>query len=238
MTYIKFFNTYKLEEIAQKTHISPVVLKSIKDKKFNKFEEHKFHGFIKIIEREYNIELDDLIDDFEEYIKSLTPTEDISIETNKNSGNKGGYLLVFILAILIGVIIYYMKNDGKLSKNVAKTIDEKNLTTLIIEEKNETNVSKEIEPIKEVVENRTFKIIPNEKIWIYIYFLDDNSSKEYLTKNEVELNISRNQYIKFGHGLFTINFKDENISPNTQNIVRYLLIDGNISKSERIKSYE
>jgi hypothetical protein len=248
VTYIKFFNTYSIEEIANRTHISPVVVNAIKEKKFKKFEAHKFYGFIQIIEREYNISLEELTNEFNEYLDSIKPEQE-EIEVVKESSNKNGYILVFILVIMIGIIIYYMKNDGKLSKDVVETSNDKNFSSLVVDD-NDTNISFEnnntalIEEI--VVENNiteenvyeVFTIIPEQKLWFYVYSLDDKKSKEYLTSENVELNISKNQYIKFGHGLFTISFKDENITPNTKDIIRYIVEDGHISKTDRIKSYE
>ena len=246
MTYIEFFQKYSIGDIETKTHISPIVLNNIKDKRFDKFEKNKFYGFVKIIEREYSIKLDDLRADFKDYLEPSSDDENdkddkeeekvIEIKKDVNSDKKA-YLLVFILLVLISGVIYYMKSEGKLSTNVAKKLVNKNSTNLILEH-NETNVSKDKLFTKKVSKNRVFKIIPDKILWFKVHYLDNNSSKEYLTSHEVDLNISRNQYIKFGHGLFTMEFGDKNITPNIKHIVRYILIDGNISRTKRIKSYE
>jgi len=244
MSYIKFFETHNIDEVAEKTHISPVILNFLQNRRFDKIEKHKFYGFIKIIEREYGVNLDDLKDEFKEYIDSLPPEEDETIAPQPiKENNKGGYLLVFILMILIIGVVYYMKKDGKLSQQVAKKESEKNTTTFVIEKKEinfskEKNISDIKQPEEKVTKKRVFKVIPQERLWFKVRYLDDNSSKEYLTSNVVDLNESRNQYIKFGHGLFTIDFNDENLSPNTKKIVRYILIDGNLSKTKKVESYE
>jgi cytoskeletal protein RodZ len=47
----EFFDKYEIEEISKKTKISPISLRYIKNKEFEKIPRVKFLGFIKIIEK-------------------------------------------------------------------------------------------------------------------------------------------------------------------------------------------
>ncbi|WP_187647352.1 hypothetical protein [Nitrosophilus labii] len=133
---------------------------------------------------------------------------------------------------------------------------EKNETSNKNEDKNETQKSIES---KKSDENKTFKqedleeksllkakstkeekpkeavlpsiiLIPKQKIWVGIIYLDDYSKKNYLTSSAIELNTTRDQLIVTGHGYLEIE-KDGNVTEySDKNRLRFIYKAGDLEK--------
>ena len=99
----KFFKKHSIEEISKKTKISPITLKLIKNKEFEKIPKAKFNGFIKIIEKEFNVSLDELKEEFNNFHKNID-TEQTEIPENplKESSNNIYYIIFGITLLIIG----------------------------------------------------------------------------------------------------------------------------------------
>jgi hypothetical protein len=127
-------------------------------------------------------------------------------------------------------------NNTKIDENITeeKSIIQKENNTTINKPAENTEENSVIEDsITQNEENNTILISPHQKVWFRVYFLDDNSTKEYLTSNNVEINGSRNLFIKFGNGLFELNYHKQKIYPNTKKIVRIILKDGEINITKK-----
>ena len=72
-------------------------------------------------------------------------------------------------------------------------------------------------------------ISPNRKLWVGIIYLDNNKRKSFLGKEKLELNASRDQLITTGHGNFSMEFNGVMKKFNSQNPIKLLVKDGNIS---------
>ncbi len=122
----KFFNEHSLEEISKKTKISPISLRFIKNKEFDKIPRVKFVGFIKLIEREFGVDLNGLIEEYDSLnntnkkekktpkqteekrapkksFKEKTPPPK---ENEKNEKKPFLFFLIVILLIISAVLLY------------------------------------------------------------------------------------------------------------------------------------
>jgi hypothetical protein len=265
----KITKKYSIEEIAQKTHISPVMLGKLFSYKFDTISKIQFGGFIKILKNE-----------FPEYdFKLLEEKADIFYSTQKieepikeeGDSNFKLYFFVFVLLVVIAYLIIYMQKTTQtpktisstkinptlptfdIAKNSTKTDNtmeinktiETNKTTNItklnkIDEINNTNSTDEINNTNEINEtnitessyveqNKTLLIIPKQKLWFRVTYLDTRKRKNYLQSYPEEFNGSRDMYIEFGHGMETLQFMDKNISPNTTKMVNFVLINGELN---------
>ena len=259
----KLFRDYTIEEISLKTKISPMFLEKLKNRELDGISEIKLKGFIYILKNEYpkydfseleNIEIKPAIEEKEYY---NPPSEN----------NYKVYFIVIVLLALIAGLIYYMQKDKKLNnikhENTLPVIEqnftnEKNMTLeneIIdenITEKNsteknistqtiiDTNITKPIENnITKIEFNKTFVVIPKRKVWFRITYLDTNKSKEYLTKAKVELNISKEAFIKFGHGQIDVIYNNKDYNWTTKKVLRLLVKNGECNKTEiRLKELQ
>jgi len=246
----KFFEKYSIEEISKKTKISPISLKFIKNKEFDKIPKAKFMGFISIIEKEFNVNLEQLK---EEYISSFKEvSENIKIPVKKVSYYNYFYTIIAILFIIIGgylllkqspkntiqnnITIKEINNTKEINTNKINNLTIKNennkseinntqLTITKNLENNSTNSiisSKNKKNYTKIVQEGNIVIIPHKKVWFKAINIDNNKKYEFLT-SKVKILKKGNYYIKFGHGEITILYNDLNITPNTKKIVRILL---------------
>jgi len=243
----KFFEKYSIEEISKKTKISPISLRFIRNKEFDKIPRAKFFGFINIIEKEFNVDLSELKEEY----NALKPKKEQKQEINIEKSND--YLIIIFAIILLfigGYFLYKTLNTPKKTKNnikqpVIKKINNKNYkkNTKIIEE-NKTKIiipkistPKEINSTKKTIKKYKVIIIPNEKVWYRAINIDTNKTFEYLT-SKIKTLPKGNYYIKFGHGNITIKYANNIITPNTKKIVRILFKDGNYTFLKRPNRYE
>ncbi|MRJ02625.1 MAG: helix-turn-helix domain-containing protein [Epsilonproteobacteria bacterium] len=73
-------------------------------------------------------------------------------------------------------------------------------------------------------------IIPREKLWLGIIYLDNFKRKQYLTSNPIELDTSRDQLIVTGHGLITIQRDDREEVINERGKQRFIYRNGVLEK--------
>lgn len=261
----EFFEKHSIDEISKKTKISPISLEYIKNREFDKLTKVKFLGFLKIIEKEFKVNLDELREEYNNF--HSREKEEVKEILKEESNSSKGSLLIVILALLFlggGFYFYLKKNHKEKSSNsvlyVEKNSSEKNSSSkvqIVVEqppkiekvkesekkvevEVNETNRSevKEVNVSKpQKVVKRGVLIVPHKKLWFKAINLDTHKSAEFLTSTEKNLT-GKNYYLKLGHGLVTIYYNDLNISPNSKNIVRILLKDGNYTYLPKHNRFE
>lgn len=254
-----------IEEIHKKTYISRKNIKALLNRDFSQFDRLKAVGFVKIIEREFDLDLSDLKEDVDKYFnkKDDEPTvknEEIEKEKNKESKT---LLIIGVLAILaVAIFVYFQKsskpkNIKKEIINANKTIKEKN-SIVSINEENESNKTKE-QPLLDIKKedqnislnldaNKTdvkdenlskkailpsITIVPKQKIWLGVIYLDNYKRKAYLTSSPIELNSSRDFLILTGHGMLKTDI-DSNITDYSDSKkLRFLYKDGKLQKIDK-----
>jgi len=247
----KFFEKYSIEEISKKTKISPISLRFIRNKEFDKIQKAKFFGFINIIEKEFNVNLSDLKEEYNlnSPINKKEKIQEIHIEKDKKN-----YLIAIFAVILLivgGYILYKSINFSPKQKKISSISNKEQKITpkMIKKEPKKIHITTpKIQPIitekKELNTTKTtpitkypLTIIPNRKIWYRAINIDTNKTFEYLTSKEKILP-KGNYYIKFGHGDITINYANQIITPNTKKVIRMLFKDGNYTFLKRPNRYE
>jgi cytoskeletal protein RodZ len=267
MSVDEFFESHSIEEINKKTKISPISLRFIKNKEFDKLPRVKFIGFVRLIEKKYKVDLSELIKEYEEYFNKEPKVEKKSLknENNKEIKEKRSYLwvLVLILFIISGYlyfefIIKHDTNNKIIDNNKTENIYSINKSSedINMEENNSKNneINKSSETLEKNDTNISNKIVLAQKI-------EKNVTKEFnitIIPNELlwfrAKNIDNNKtveyltskpkklvgnyYIKFGHGNLTIIYNNKNIAPNTKKIVRILFKNGKFKYMKKPNEYE
>lgn len=193
----EFFNKYSIEEINKKTRISPISLRFIKNREFDKLPRVKFIGFVRLIEKRYKVDLSELIEEYENYFNQndnnkQKEKKETELEKKEEIKEKKSYLWILVLILFILSAFLYVsfinKNtiENKLNNKLAV---EKNITDFSNNESeksngtlNNTNTTHEN---KMIVDN----VVPMEKNETNISKIN-NISTAQLNKKVTEYNIT------------------------------------------------
>lgn len=92
-----------LVRISQETHISAVKLENILEKRFSVLDSTTAHGFIQILEREYNVDLSEWMQEFDAYLAEASeavPEDKLFVTPQSKRQNLRWVLYVVLLAAL------------------------------------------------------------------------------------------------------------------------------------------
>ena len=151
MDDVDFFDKIDIKEVAKKTLINIKDLEYLKNEEFDKLSKTKGLGFIKILEREYKVDLSRKKEKFLEYLKEegRDTTKEFFIAPPKPPTKTFSKLIASILFILIGVGILYILylNSGYYTSSNQATLDDnrviKEAQDISGIEVNETNITEE-----------------------------------------------------------------------------------------------
>ena len=248
MSVEEFFELYSIEEINKKTKISPISLKYIKNKEFDKLIRVKFIGFVRLIEKEYNVDLSELIEEYENFYnkdevkQEQKEKKEVENKEKPQKESKNYFFTILIVALfIISAALYFgflnkkeQKNEIKIQKTFEtnNTNKDKNLDTT----KNIVVKTKEKNLTSNAIKDYNITIIPNEKVWFRAFNIDTNKTKEFLTSHTKIF--KGNYYMKFGHGNLTIMYNNQIIAPKTKKIIRILFKNGKYNFLNKPNEYE
>lgn len=142
MDDITILEEFGLQEVSRKTHIEIKYLKYMLEKKFDKLNRINTLGFVKILRREYNLDLSQWVEEFEEY-NQANKKED----SNKDNRvlqqdiapkkSKSKVLLLLFALILIGIGFWYfngMQYINQLKDRFAEENSSTFTTAAVVEE--------------------------------------------------------------------------------------------------------
>lgn len=230
MSDLKRLKEIGAAEIYKKTHISIEETNAILQKNFAYFNRTKALGFIKILEREYGVNLSSWVEEFEEYYQANTQDSGIFVSAKEEEKSPIKLLLILIV-ILLGIIGYIFIS---MQKPAVAPVQES--SSVIEEAKDAVAKNIELEQSKPVVEEKepevvkpdepSFYVESNKDLWIGVYYNDIAEREGNVSKGVVPLDPNRNQIITLGHGQFKLVFNGEVIEPKSENLYRYRLRDG------------
>ncbi len=121
-------NEYSLQTISDKTNISTTNLENLANKNWERLKRTQVHGFIQIIEREFNVDLSDLKAEADNYYgthKEVLPERPIDLVDIADSSEGRGKIISNLVALVSIVAIgyagwYYFAKDS--SNNGVGTI--------------------------------------------------------------------------------------------------------------------
>lgn len=225
-------------KIFEQTHIAKKFVEDILNENFASMNKIQFAGFISILEREYNLDLHELREAYNDKFnkaesKKGEPFVISAQEGEKTSGNKNLYVAGGLIAagVLVAVLSFSNAPDEKkiapkqAVEVTAQTNDE--LDTITIQEAKVNlnhlgNTTVEtLKPQEEVtiepVHLGKFEVIPRSELWIGIVDLETFKRTQKLGSVPFELASDKNWLLVMGHGYvnFEVNgeekkFKDEN----------------------------
>lgn len=280
---IKILEKIGLKKIGDETHIEERTLQYMVDCKFEKLDRINTQGFIKILTREYKLDLSAWSAVFSDYCDNNNESRDnnglfVVIEDNKKSKK----LPIFIFLVIVGSIGYFgyqlfqeksYESFISVQKEETSTFIEANISeieeqlevnsmednsSIVVEqfdeniaevvekieinsEVNQTATVKEVvaeepkvEVIKEIPKKKykakrfavEAKIKPNSSVWIGVIYLDNKRKRVYNGKESFYLNLTREQIVTTGHGLFDMVIDGEKTEHRRREPVRFHIKDG------------
>jgi hypothetical protein len=112
---------YGLEAISEKTNISIDNLNKLLRQDFEGLNRVKALGFLSILQREYNMDIDSLKESIKAYFEDNTPSNDepVLVSIDKKEERGLGFLKWIVVALLLGGL-WYLYHIGKLDKFLNK----------------------------------------------------------------------------------------------------------------------
>ncbi|MFV0481485.1 MAG: hypothetical protein ACK5LP_05835 [Campylobacteraceae bacterium] len=148
MDDIKVLEEIGLREVSRKTYIETKYLKYMVEKDFAKLNRANAIGFARVIKREYGLNLDSWIAEFEAFYKESNPAKDeeqIFIDTRPKLLQNKIFIVVIIvfLILLCGFLYSFFTNKQNNITNLNTNISQEVIVSPIVEQAREniTNLS-------------------------------------------------------------------------------------------------
>ncbi|MBR8465483.1 phosphatidylglycerophosphate synthase [Campylobacter sp. faydin G-140] len=127
-----------IKEIARKTHIEPDYIHNIINKEFEKLSPLKANGYIKILQREYSIDLSGWLDEYKVFLNEHKPNESKKIKicpkipayTSEATGKRSSGLLSWILLLIVAGMAEYYFELHKYIENLPNFFEDENRSTV------------------------------------------------------------------------------------------------------------
>jgi F0F1-type ATP synthase membrane subunit b/b' len=145
------------KEVSAQTHISIRSLDNIIDKNFEELHITKTLGFIRILEKNYELDLSEWLDEFKEYKEQNPPKEAEALNAIEEKNSKMPIIIAFIIALfVIGYFVFPMftknKEEAQVSNQIISEIKDNIEDAKKIEAEPKVE-AKELAPKEEIVED-------------------------------------------------------------------------------------
>ena len=240
------------QKIYEDTHIPIGHVQAILDENYEALTRIQFLGFISILERDYNMDLEDVrsraIAYYEEQTSSQPLADDgIFVVPSKPKNFTIFYIVlaifIFLVALYYTVDIANKKNNEHLVQTQYKApqVQEENLsseneslsaplennTTLAdekIEQSNDVNIT------KSEVKLEPLEILPRSRVWLGYIDIATNKKYQKTFSDELDLDPSKEWLLIFGHGYIDVIASGEKIHFSDKNTLRLHYKDAIVEK--------
>lgn len=227
--------TIGAQKINEKTHISKYHVQALLHNNFDDMTKIQFLGFVSILEREYNLHLDDLRERGLEYFYSQKTVDEesrIFLKPVKTKSNTSFYIVLVVIFILVGMSYSFFttqeEDDTKVNIQNNETI--KIVQENILKISSDVNITEEV-IAEEVIEPEpaqkelSFTIIPNTRLWIGYIDLATHAKKQTTTSNPIELDPNKDWLLNLGHADINVEIHGEIKKYNKSTNIRFLYKD-------------
>ena len=237
------------QKIHEETHITKEHVQAVLHESFENLTKVQFVGFVSILEREYDINLDELkIKGLEYFADTLVtpPQKNKVFVAPKKKKNFSIFYIIVGVILFIGVVYFSLslssdvtnhnkieqKLDNKVIENAKMNIEtqiESNVTT---DEINSTKVVDVNDTQDSVVQEKieSFVILPKTKVWLGYIEIETNKKHQTVFKDRLEIDPTKNWLLLFGHGNVEIELNGKIQKFKTRQNLRLKYVDGNLTK--------
>jgi len=219
-------------KIFEQTHIARKFADDILKGNFSTMNRVQFAGFISILEREYNVDLHELTEEYNTHFNADNSNEKepfvVSVQENsQETKNTKMYIAGAIILAVIILAFYSLSDSPEAEKPSAVTavevpIQEEELNNTTIEEARShlNQLDKKADEIVEAVPVEVtvepvhlskFEVIPRSNLWIGIVDLDTFKRTQKLGSEPFELAADKEWLLVMGHGYvnFMVNGEEQ-----------------------------
>lgn len=237
------------EKIHEKTHISRDKLELLLAKSYDKIGRVQFMGFLSILEREFDIDLNDTREEYDMYRDKhadlLIPKKSVILQAPSNAKQKWVAAAVAAIAILLGggyVLQSFLSNEPregvmKLSSLAVEAIKEPaeanvSAETNATSDANQSVVGSELNATKPMAEGaqplNSATILPKYKVWVGMIDMTAGTKTQKITGEPIMIDTSKNWLVVLGHGMVEINSKSGQQLLKEKNTVHLSIENGSI----------
>jgi len=261
---LKILEELGSKAIKEQTRISEVAISAIINKEFDKLHRVQLHGFINILENQYDINLHGLLDEYDSYHKEHTNKEQkLFMHIPQEKKPVKGLRLIFALILIVAVVVatYFIlerktetqintsEQHSQSTEAIQKAKEHLDLVPVTsIEENNlvaDSNETTELE-ITQIITTENDKneiqreliIEPKVPIWAGMVNLDTHGRMQKTISDKLDLNTSKNWLIVLGHGRVNIHSNNDTLKFDTADMLRFSYINGVIEEITREKFKE
>lgn len=184
MDDINILEELGLQEVSRKTHIETKFLEYMVTKQFSKLNRINTLGFVKILKREYNLDLTSWVEEFENYKSEHKQDSSIPNQSPvfaQDSDNASSKKWIFLLILLVIAGVAFWKFDGISYVNMIKSkFVEKNIT------KPEENIV-----LDEIKESSTPVVEEKQEIIEESVVIDENKTEEQVNPQEEDITLTQ-----------------------------------------------
>jgi hypothetical protein len=239
--------------IHENTHIARSKVDQLLNKSFGQINRIQFMGFVSILEREYNISLDDLRREYDEYIDShpdTTITKKSAILQAKPHSKKwwiaGGLLFIITLIVLASKtqnslesspdadvlqlnsasveVVEMNTSDVNVTDTNSSEINVSKLPIIPTTDSNQSSVSKS----SETNFGNISTIIPINKVWVGMLDIETGMKTQKITDQPITLTNTKETLFMFGHGRLMLVDSDKNSTLDERHTVWFLYEKGKL----------
>lgn len=240
-----------IQEVSRRTYIPVEELRRIFDREYKAFNRAKAIGFLHILEREYDVDLSEWMEEYNAHTGENEEEDEIFLvaETSDEMEMKKKILLFSALVLVVALAFFYLvsgdeasREEAAVNQTPAVVLDaQKELEAAKTETAPETDTATEEEavateatPLPEETqtpeapaesESAAFFLETPVPLWVGITYADGKTLSTTVT-GTYQLDPSRDQEIKFGHGSFRLTYGDTVFDPKSRQIQRFRLKDG------------
>jgi len=193
MNDISLLKELGLSEVARRTHIEAEYLGYIADKNFEKLARFNVKGFVKILERELDIDFTSWMNEYEAFMaeheselkhKTITISPKIPAYTASEKSSYGGMLGGIITICAIGALVYFFEPQ-KYIGDLSSLFEDKNKSVTYSDATTVRQAAKNLDAIKDA--NITVSISSTPKQEDELNKIEENASNFAVTQVEQPL---------------------------------------------------
>lgn len=243
------------QKIYEDTHIAVEHIQAILHESYDGLSKIHFVGFISILQREYNIDLDELKQRAIIYYDEKNPVEEttedgIFIAPKKSKNFTIFYILLAMILFLIALFytVEYANDSVRLEtqtinnehindakKNMKSVVTESNSSNnsennVTVIESNVTKAQEQKSSVEPKAVTKSLKIIARSKVWMGYIDVATNKKYQKTFEGEFDLDPNKEWLLIFGHGYIDVIINSEKTKFQSKRTLRLLYKDGTLKK--------